>query len=259
MVLHDIDDLTLQIRNPQVRSYVAEAVRALRAGALRAAVLSLWVAVNSDIIEKIRELALAGDNKATTDIQLLEGWIQRNDIRQLQAFETAILQHANKDYEFLSGAELEALERLQQDRHRCAHPAFSQDGNLYQPSPELVRAHLVNAVQALLMHPPVQGRSALIRLQADLQGNVFPQDQDSVTAYLGPKYLNHGKDVLVSDIVTVHLKQALAATPDISRDRALQVLLAVKACRYDLYMEVMARRWPGLVSGTAVPDLTHVV
>ena len=38
------------------------------------------------------------------------------------------------------------LERLREDRHLCAHPAFSAEALLFEPTPELVRMHLVNAV-----------------------------------------------------------------------------------------------------------------
>lgn len=258
-MLHDLDELTLQVRSPEVRTYVAESVRALRAGALRSAVLSLWVAVVFDIIEKIRELAASGDPQASSEVSRLDGWIATGSVQALQAFETGILQLAHSQYEFLSTLELADLERLRQDRHRCAHPAFTADGALYQPSPEQVRAYTVAAVQALLAHPPVQGRSALNRLQAEVGGLAFPQQVDLVVAYLGPKYLDRGKASLVANIVALFLKDVVSPTPHADRSRALHVLTAVNQRQHATYWQVMSRRLPDLVSQAAEPQLENVL
>ncbi|GGO37964.1 hypothetical protein [Deinococcus humi] len=261
-MLHDPDDLILQVRAPDIRRYVDESVRALRAGALRAAVLSLWVAVNSDIIGKIRELAASGDSQASAEIAQLETWIQANDLRSLQTFETEVLKLARDTYEFLTPIEADELERLRQDRHRCAHPALTPDGSLYDPSPEQIRAHLVAATRALFAHPPVQGRSALARLKAEVQGQAFPAQGDQVAAYLGPKYIDRGKDVLVRQIVNLYLQQALAPTPDVPRERALHILMAVKARRFDVYRAAMTEAWPRRVSNaddTVLPSALQLL
>lgn len=261
-MLHDPDDLILQVRAPDIRKYVDESVRALRAGALRAAVLSLWVAVNTDIIGKIRELAASGDSQAATEIAQLEAWIQANDRNRLQTFETEILKLACDKYEFLTPIEADELERLRQDRHRCAHPALTPDGSLYDPSPEQIRAHLVAATRALFAHPPVQGRSALTRLMTEVQGQTFPVHSDQVTDYLGPKYIDRGKEVLVRQIVNLYLQQALAATPDVPRVRALHVLMAVKAGRFDVYQAAMTEAWPRRVTnaeGAALPSVIKLL
>ncbi|WP_380059007.1 hypothetical protein [Deinococcus multiflagellatus] len=258
-MLHDPDDLILQIRAPEIRKYVSESVRALRAGALRAAVLSLWVAVNSDVIGKIRELAASGDPQATAEITQLEGWIQNKELRNLQIFEHEILTLARDKYEFLSAIEADELERLRQDRHRCAHPALTPDGTLYDPTPEQIRAHLVIATRALFAHPPVQGRSALRRFKAEVESQTFPLQLSQVTAYLGPKYIDRGKDVLVTQIVKLYLQQALAETPAVPRLRALHVLLAVKDRRFALYQQAMSDHWVKRVSDGDEKTLPFVI
>jgi hypothetical protein len=45
----------------RARSYLREAVDCYNAGLYRAAIVTTWVAVVFDLIEKIRELALSGD------------------------------------------------------------------------------------------------------------------------------------------------------------------------------------------------------
>ncbi|MFC6662475.1 hypothetical protein [Deinococcus multiflagellatus] len=221
--------------------------------------LSLWVAVNFDIIRKIRELAASGDGQARSEIDQLDGWIQAGDVSRLQAFEAGILQRAQDAYEFLSPTEAEHLKRLREDRHRCAHPALTLDGALYEPSPEQIRAYLVAATRALFTHPPVQGRSALAQLKAEVAGPAFPLDADQVAVYLGAKYLDRGKDVLVSQIVKLYLQQALATTPDVPRLRSRQVLMAAKARRFDLYQAAMAEAWPTRVAAADAAALPHVI
>lgn len=258
-MLHDPDELLLQIRAPEIRKYADESVRALRAGAFRAAVLCLWVAVNSDIIGKIRELAASGDAQANAKIVELEKWIHTKDLPKLQAFEQEILTLARDTFEFLTPIEADELERLRQDRHRCAHPALTPDGILYDPTPEQIRAHLVVATRALLAHPPIQGRSALKRLQAEVSGQTFPLEAAQVTAYLGPKYLDRGKEVLVAEIAKVHLQQSLAETPDVPRPRAIHVVLAVKDQRPAVYQRIVSEHWPKRVAGAAEPQLPFVI
>lgn len=258
-MLHDPDELLLQIRAPEIRKYADESVRALRAGAFRAAVLCLWVAVNSDIIGKIRELAASGDAQANAKIIELEKWIQNKELPKLQAFEQEILTLARDTFVFLTPIEADELERLRQDRHRCAHPALTPDGILYDPTPEQIRTHLVVATRALLAHPPIQGRSALKRLQAEVSGQTFPLEAAQVTAYLGPKYLDRGKEVLVAEIVKVHLQQALAETPDVPRPRAIHVVLAVKDRRPAVYQRIISEHWAKRVAAAAEPQLPFVI
>ena len=74
----------------------------------------------------------------------------------------------------ISPLEHRDLSRLVEDRNRCAHPSISSADELYQPSAELARYHLRNAVEYLLQHPPVQGKAALSKVMADIDGALFP-------------------------------------------------------------------------------------
>ncbi|MFN9973754.1 MAG: hypothetical protein ACK58T_28060, partial [Phycisphaerae bacterium] len=82
------------------------------------------------------------------------------------------------------------------------------EDELFQPSPELVRAHIVHALQHLLMHAPLQGKSAIARFDADLLGPAFPATPDDIGEFLRARYLDRAKDVLV-----VNLIKAILAAP----------------------------------------------
>lgn len=83
----------------------------------------------------------------------------------MQQVESKLLQNA-LDLELIDFIEHRQLERLQQDRHLCAHPSLRPLGDVFAPSGEYSRAHLVAALDALLVHPPTQGRKAFDRYKA---------------------------------------------------------------------------------------------
>lgn len=202
------------------RRYVEEAVAAYGAGAYRAALISVWIAVAADVIDKVRVLA--------DDVQLaqqyrdeLDRYITNNDVRNLQKFEQKLVETA-VELELIGIREREELDRLYRDRHLCAHPAFASSGDeLFSPTAELVRAHLIGAVEALLSHPPVTGRKALAAFERDLGSDSYPQDDRALGAYLRHSYMDHGTDALKRNLVKVVCKATLRAdTPLPQRWRA---------------------------------------
>lgn len=200
--LTDLDDLALTVRDRNSRSYIAEAITAYRAGAFRSAIISAWIAVCYDLYVKIRELAGQGDREAKAFAAELDAAIEQHSrgeegaVARLQKIENGLLDKAYDEFEFLSRQEHTDLKRLKEDRNLCAHPAFTKQDLLYQPSPEQVRTYIAHAVTHLLQHPPVQGKNALARLKQDLLQASFPQEDAAVSAFMRHKYFNHIKDSL---------------------------------------------------------------
>lgn len=204
----DIDSLVLAVRDQESRRLIGEAITAYRGGALRSALMSTWIAVAYDIIAKARELAGQGEAAPQAFVAELDAAIAVKDKRKLQAIEGALLEKANSDLHLFAPHEFAALARLQEDRHLCAHPAFVVEDELFQPSPELIRAHIVHALQNLLMHAPLQGKSAIARFDADLLSAAFPATAEDIGAFLRARYLDRAKDVLV-----VNLIKAIVSAP----------------------------------------------
>jgi hypothetical protein len=69
--LVDLDELILKCRNDSSKEFIRESVVSYRAGAYRSSIVSCWVAVCYDLIEKLRELALAGDKQAEEKVEEL--------------------------------------------------------------------------------------------------------------------------------------------------------------------------------------------
>jgi hypothetical protein len=99
--LVDLDELVLLCRDEKAKAYVTEAVSCYRAGAFRAAIVVTWVAVCYDIIDKLREIALAGDKEAATSVQSIDDARQRNDIPWLLRFEKDILDLVEEKFALL--------------------------------------------------------------------------------------------------------------------------------------------------------------
>ena len=206
--LSDIDVLAFSVRDRESRRLIGEAITAYRGGALRSALMSTWIAVAYDIIVKARELASQGEAAPKAFVKELDDAIEKRDKRKLQKIEAGLLTRANCDLQLLAPHEYAALARLQEDRHLCAHPAFVVGDELYQPSPELVRTHIVHALQHLLVHAPLQGKSAIARFAADLLSASFPVAAEEISVFLRTKYLDRAKDVLV-----VNLLKAILSAP----------------------------------------------
>jgi len=265
--LIDLDELVLMVRARDCRAYIGEAIATYRARAYRSALLATWIAVACDIIGKIRDLQLQGDAAAGAFVTNLDNAIEASErgdpggIKRLQIIENELLDKALKDFEFLSAQEHKDLDRLKSDRHLCAHPAFAKDASLFQPSAELVRAHITHAVCHLLRHPPVQGSHALKRLKEDLLRPSFPATQKAVSDFLGSRYLNYAKASLIESLVSVFLKILIKQSErDLigKEDIVLMSLVAVGVSHQAIYERQMSDQLPHLTDGSNDTELKRV-
>ncbi|TCV87499.1 hypothetical protein [Sulfurirhabdus autotrophica] len=165
MKLHltNLDELIQKVRNVHAKNYINESIAAYRNGAYRASLITTWIAVCVDIIEKIRELSLSEDPAAKKLEEQLDK-IQPNDPNSMLSFERDILNVACDELQLISTIEKSHLERLKDDRNICAHPTFSDDGSQFTPPAELALAYIVQAANYLLIHPPVKGKVIVQRL-----------------------------------------------------------------------------------------------
>ncbi len=199
--LTDMDSMALNVRDPESKRLISEAISAYRGGALRSAIISTWIAVDYDIIAKARELSVHGDGAASELIKNLDKAIHNSDLKVSQSIESNLLSTAHNRLQLFSPHEYEDLTRLQKDRHLCAHPAFATEEALFQPTPELVRTHIVHALKHLLINAPLQGKSAIERFHSDLLSPSYPVDSDSISIFIREKYLNRAKDVMVINLI----------------------------------------------------------
>lgn len=209
----DLDILLTRIKEPRSKTYFLEAVKAYKAGALRASLTSVWVAVVYDIILKYRELANMGDGAATAFLQTWDAATTAGNVRKLLALETNVISDATTNTQLLSRAAATQLNRMREDRNLCAHPAFSTEAALFEPSPELARLHLVNAIDLVLAQEPLQGRAILAQFDVDVRSTGFPNAPARIADYVDQRYLAHTRLQNVRNFASVLAKSLLKGEP----------------------------------------------
>lgn len=198
----DIDSLPNMVRNLNSRRLIDDAIAAYRGDALRSAIVSTWNAIVNDIIAKTRELVALEDIDAIRYIERLDEYIEDEKIGEIQRLERDILKFAEKKIKIINSQEARILNRIKEDRHMCAHPAFVKgEKTIFQPSPDLVRSHIVSALQCLLICPPLQGHSVLVKFKSDVVSTSFPSTYDSVKTYVNKKYLSASKETLIENMI----------------------------------------------------------
>lgn len=209
----DLDVLLTRIRNPQSKVYFLDAVKAYKAGALRAALSSAWVALVYDLIAKYRELDGLGDAAARTYIQAWDTATQHANITQLLQLEGSIVEDATANTQIINPIARTHLIRLREDRNYCAHPAFSAEGELFMPSHELVRMHLLNVVELVLSREPLQGMALFDLFDTDVQSSGLPTAHARILDYVEQRYLARLRGTNVRNFGTVLAKSLLKAVP----------------------------------------------
>ncbi|MFC8453105.1 hypothetical protein [Kitasatospora sp. NPDC057223] len=176
----NLEERITRVWHQEVRPLVADAYRCHSTGTPRAAIVATWTAVCADIIHKLYQLAEDGDGTAAGVVRKIESARSKADaeaVKTMQQVESGLLQNA-LDLELVDFIEHRQLERLQQDRNLCAHPSLRPLGDVFVPSGEYARAHLVSALDALLVHPPTQGRKAFDRYIAHVGDRSFVGNAD---------------------------------------------------------------------------------
>ncbi len=209
----DLDILLTRIRHPQSKVYFLDAVKAYKAGALRGALTTAWVALVYDLIAKYRELSAMGDAAATAFLQSWDNATTSGDISKLLQLEAGILEDATANTQVINRISRTHLNRLREDRHLCAHPAFSAEADLFEPSHELVRLHLVNAVELVLSQEPLQGKAIFDLYDVDVQSPGFPIAHQRILDYVEQRYLARVRAQNVRNFGTVLAKSLLKGVP----------------------------------------------
>lgn len=256
--LVDLEEASLAARDAVARKHYADAVACYHAGALRAAVVSLWTACVLDIVAKLRELALTGDKAAEQHLADFETMRVRGDVQASLAFEQDILEVARDKFEFLTRHETEDLERLRLDRHRCAHPSMNTSDEPYQPSPELVRYHFRSASHHLLIRPPVQGKAALTALFQQIDSDYFPTAAEPAYRILSHGALARAKASLIRNFLVASLKTLVDGTRQVWNDSFRRVEAAIQATlrlHPTPAREVIANEFPGIARAVADANL----
>jgi hypothetical protein len=227
--LVDLDELVLRCRDEQAQRYIAEAVACYKVGAFRSCIVATWIAIVFDFLYKLRELDLTGDKNANGKLEEFEKIRRSGDVTGSLNFEKKILDVARDEFQLLTPLEYTDLSRLLEDRNRCAHPSMNSVEDSYQPTAELARYHMRNAITYLLERPPVQGKAAIDWLVNEINSVYFPTSPEMAAHSFASGPLGRPTDALVRNFLIVLIKTLHSGSLDESTKRRYHT--AVNAVR----------------------------
>ncbi|WP_331719716.1 hypothetical protein [Streptomyces virginiae] len=242
----DLEIKINQVWHQEVRPLVAEAYRCYTTGSARACIVLTWTAVCTDLIHKLYQLAEDDEGDAKQLVKRIDearGKPDRDAIKTMLNVENTILDVA-ASLDLIDFVEKRELERLKEDRNLAAHPSLRPLGELFTPTTEYARAHLAAAVEALLIHPPSQGRKAVDRFREHVGEASFVGSSD----YLAQVFFARAKSATRRNIVVLAAKEALLEQTSVG---ALSE--TVMADRYATCLRAFAERDRTLVQEAIAP------
>ena len=258
--LSDLDELVLKCRDQKAKNYIREAVACYKAGAFRSAIVSTWIAVSFDILDKLKELSLSGDKEAEKQIEAFDKARRIGNIANSLKFERDILTVCKDKLELISPVEFIDLDRLQEDRNRCAHPSMTADGEVFNPSAELARMHIRSAVEHLLQYPPAQGKYALDSLISEVDSEYFPADIKKAVVAFESSPLKKARDSLVRNFTVVLLKKLINDSKDYKEIYRLSTALnAVGVIHRDTYRNTLSEKLSHVVRPLEAEKLDRII
>lgn len=257
--LSDLDELVLKCRDQKAKDYIREAIACYKAGAFRSSIVSTWVAVSFDIIHKLKELSLAGDKEAENQIESFDRARRLGDVTNSLRFEREILAVCRDKLELISPVEFIDLERLQEDRNRCAHPSMTADGEIFNPSAELARVHIRSAVEHLLQYPPAQGKYALDSLNSEVDSEYFPTDVNKAVVAFRSSPLNKARNSLIRNFTVVLLKKLINEATDFRKlSKIATALNAINILHSEQYINTLKEKLSSIVRNVDPEKLYRV-
>lgn len=210
-----LEDRIYSIKRADSRILAMEAVRAYGAGAYRAAIASIWVAVVTDLRQKIEDLSGSDAEakawieeyaKAKSEMEALSP-----NYGRMQKLEDAIIDFSFTRLELLTARESTELSRLRHDRNLCVHPNSLGSGDLFTPTPELARLHIVTAIDAVLSQGIKAGRSLLSLLEKEISSESWPNASEDMDYFID-RYFHSARSGTRGSLASVLIKNSFKTT-----------------------------------------------
>jgi hypothetical protein len=149
-----VDLAAEQISDQRTKDYFQEVLGSFINGNYRSAVVMLWSVVVADFVYKLQALRdLYQDPTAIAILDAIEAKQQANPTSP--EWEPFLLEEINARTHLLEAADYQHLVNLQKLRHLSAHPVLSGSHLLFSPNKETTRSLIRNALEAVLLKPPI--------------------------------------------------------------------------------------------------------
>lgn len=145
-----LEDKILEVPNSKTREYLKEITSTYQHGDYRSCIVTLYVLVIFDLLEKIK---IQGEfvDFAKEYIEKYKDEMAKN--RHYSDIEKDILQKS-RELQLISEIEKEKIEELRKLRHHCAHPSVDIENGLYCPNKDEVRAKIRCMYESVFLKEP---------------------------------------------------------------------------------------------------------
>lgn len=180
-----------KIVDHKTKDYFVEVLRSFISGNYRSSVVMLWSVVIADLVYKLHSLRdLYQDDTASSILKSIEDKQQANPANP--EWELFLLDEINKRTHLLEIEDYQNLIHLQKIRHLSAHPVLSSSNLLFSPNKEAVRSLIRNALEAVLLKPPIFSKKIIGEFVSDLAAKKeFLPDEKGLKQYLEAKYFKN--------------------------------------------------------------------
>lgn len=211
-----------QIVDVRTKAYFTEVLSSYINGHYRSAVVMLWSIVISDLVYKLQELRdLYQDPVATSILDLVQARQTANPTNP--EWEPYLLGEVNSRTQIFEAGEYQHIVGIHMLRHLSAHPVLSSAHLLFEPNKETARAAIRNALECVLLKPPVFSRKVVVNLIEDIaERKALLPDATSLQKYLEAKYLRNLHPTVKLELIRTLWKFCFRlSNPDVDANREI--------------------------------------
>jgi len=254
-----------KIDDPRTRAYFREVYSSYVNNNYRSATVMLWTVVICDLLYKLQNLRdMYNDSTATTILDEIEKTQKQNPSSPEWEFE--LLKAIKERTELLDNAEFHSISSLRNYRHFSAHPVLGTADLLYSPNKDTVRSLMRNALESILLKPPILSRKIFTEFITDIadKKELLP-DKVSLKRYLEAKYLKNLKPAVENYIFRNLWKFCFSlSNPEADENRninvrALQVIYTGRANEFKELIKSEPGYYSNVVTGEPLNSLIEFV
>jgi hypothetical protein len=200
---YSIELASERIVDSKIKRYFAEVYGCYSAGYYRSAVVMLWSVVVTDVLLKLEQLASAyADATAQAILTEIEKMRKKNE--KSPEWEAELMEKVVARTDLLDQAEFSHIQALQMHRHLSAHPVITCSDALFSPNKETARAHIRNALDAVLTKPPIMSRKIFDTFIEDVEAvtDTLALNPEGLLKYLQAKYFRYFSPATFQHIFT---------------------------------------------------------
>lgn len=184
-----IEAMKERIFSPITKKYFEEVYSCYIHNNYRSAIVMLWSVIILDAVEKLQQLKSQYQDLAAITILDSINTLKEED-PTASAWERRLIKEISEKTGLMDRSEYLDLEHIQQQRHLSAHPILKGKTELHTPNKDTTRALIRNALEIILIKPPLYASKILENIQADLDENgyLISLEREEFRTYLRSKY-----------------------------------------------------------------------